>query len=250
MKTLMRNKYTYKGVRLVQLCFVAVFIASALALPVQAVTSSSENYQLTESQFNGGTVAEGCSESYCSQASIGDMSGSVGKSSAAFDQKPEDEPILEVIVDPGESNLGALTTEHTATKTMIVRIRNNLSEGYVLQLIGAAPKFGEHSLRTYAVPTASTPGIEQFGINVVANTTPLIGASPAQIPGGQGVFGDAYDGYNTPNLFKYTSGDVIARSTRSEGRTDYTVSMIVNIANTTPEGKYVADFAAVVVPTY
>ena len=230
---------------------VAVFaIAVGGVQTVFAVTSSSENYQLTETQFNGGTVAEGCSEKYCTQASIGDTSRTTGKSSAAFDPKPEDDPVLEVIVDPGESNLGVLTTEHTATKTLIVRVRNNLSEGYIVQIVGNAPKFGNHSLKTTSTPEASKPGTEQFGINVVANTTPLIGAAPAQVPGGQGVFGSAVDGYNTPNVFKYASGDVIARSTSATGRTDYTVSMVVNISNNTPAGKYTGDFAAIVIPTY
>ena len=215
-----------------------------------AVTSSSPNYQLTESEFSGGAVSEGCSDQYCAQATIGDSSRTVGRSSAAFDEKEGDEPVLEVIIDPGESNLGILTTEHTATKTTMIRVRNNLSEGYIVQLMGDAPKFGKHSLKTSPSPQPSTAGTEQFGINVVANTTPLIGASPAQVPGGQGIFGSAADGYNTANMFKYVSGDIIARSAQPSGRTDYTVSMVVNISNNTPAGKYTGDFAAVVIPTY
>ena len=215
-----------------------------------AVTSTSPNYQMTETQFNGGTATESCSESYCARATIGDSSRSPGKSSAAFDPDPNDDPILEVIIDPGESNMGILTTDKTATKTTVIRVRNNLSEGYVVQLLGSAPVFGKHKLATHNVPTASQPGVEQFGINVVANTTPLIGAAPAQIPGGQGLFGDAADGYNTANLFKFVSGDVVARSTTSSGRTDYTISMVVNISNTTPAGKYTGDFSALVIPTY
>lgn len=247
----MRRMKVYKKVETTLLA-VAVFTLTLglLAQPLLAVTSSSPNYQITETHFNNGTTTDSCSGNYCAQATLGDMSRTVGKSSAAFDPKPEDEPVLEVIIDPGESNLGVLTTEHTATKTVIIRIRNNLSEGYILQLIGDAPKFGGYTLKTSQTPIASAPGTEQFGINVVANTTPLIGAAPAQVPGGNGIFGDAMDGYNTPNLFKFVSGDVIAKSTKSEGRTDYTISMIVNISNTTPAGKYTSDFAALVIPTY
>ena len=248
--TLMRKGKLEKGVQGLLLGVAVFALAVGGAQTVLAVTSSSENYQLTESQFNGGTVSEGCSESYCAQASIGDMSRTTGKSSAAFDPKPDDDPVLEVIVDPGESNLGVLTTEHTATKTVIVRVRNNLSEGYIVQLVGNAPKYGNHTLKTSKTPTASKPGEEQFGVNVVANTTPLIGAAPAQVPGGQGIFGSASDGYNTSNMFKYESGDIIARSTTPQGRTDYTISMIVNISNATPAGKYAGDFAALVIPTY
>ncbi len=246
----MRNRRVSKGVQGV-LLGVAIFAATGIgAQSVLAVTSSSPNYQMTETQFNGGTVSESCSDKYCARASIGDSSRTVGKSSAAFDPEPSDDPVLEVIIDAGESNMGVLTTEHTATKTTTIRVRNNLSEGYIVQLIGSAPKFGSHSLKTSKTPVASQPGTEQFGINVVKNTTPLIGEQPAQIPGGQGIFGDAADGYSTPNLFKFESGDIIARSTRPSGRTDYTVSMIVNISNTTPAGKYTGDFAALVTPTY
>ena len=215
-----------------------------------AVTSSSPHYQLSETQFGGSTTSEGCSDKYCAKASIGDSSTGAGTSSASFDEVEPEKPVLEVIVDPGESNLGVLTTEHTATKTLVVRVKNNLSEGYIVQIIGAAPKFGQHSLHTTTTPAPSKPGVEQFGINVVANTTPIVGAAPAQVPGGQGIFGDAADGYNTANMFKYVSGDIVARSTQSSGRTDYTVSMVVNISNNTPPGRYVGDFAAVVIPTY
>lgn len=230
-------------------CFMLALVVSIPQVAF-AVTSSSPNYQITETQFNGSTVTEGCSDNYCAKASIGDMSRTVGKSSAAFGAEPEEDPVLEVIIDPGESNLGILTPEHTATKTLIIRVRNNLSEGYIVQIMGDVPKFGEHSIKSSSTPTFSTPGTEFFGMNVVANTTPLIGASPAQIPGGQGVFGVAADGYNLANQFKYVSGDVVARSSSSSGRTDYTVSMVVNVSNTTPAGKYTADFSALVIPTY
>lgn len=246
----MQKKSVFSGVWSVVTLAVVAGMSFFSFSSVLAVTSSSENYQLTETQFDSGTTGEGCSGNYCAQTTFGDSSLSVGKSSAAFDPKPEDTPALEVIIDPGQSNLGVLTTEHTATHTTTIRVRNNLSEGYIVQMLGAPPAFGKHVLHTPTTPTASSPGTELFGINVVANTTPLVGAAPAQIPGGQGVFGDAAVGYNTPNLFKYASGDVIARSAVSSGRTDYTVSMVVNISNTTPAGKYAADFSAIVIPTY
>lgn len=247
---LMQKKNAFSGVWGVMALAAVAGMSFFSVSSVLAVTSSSENYQLTETQFDGGTVGAGCSGNYCAQTTFGDPSLSVGKSSAAFDPKPEDTPALEVIIDPGKSNLGVLTTEHTATNTTTIRVRNNLSEGYVVQILGAPPAFGKHALHTSPTPVASKPGVELFGINVVANTTPLVGSAPAQIPGGQGVFGDAVAGYNTPNLFKYVSGEIVARSTVSSGRTDYTVSMVVNISNTTPAGKYAADFSALVIPTY
>jgi hypothetical protein len=217
--------------------------------------SSSNNYQVTETQFGPSSAQENCSTQYCARASIGDVTGggggtTSGGTTATFGAITSDEPLLEVIVDPGESNLGTLTTEQTATKTMIVRIRNYLSNGYTLQITGNPPKYKNHTLATPATPTAADPGTEQFAINVADNSTPNVGAVPEQVPSGDFSFGEADDDYDTPNLFKYVSGDVVARSTKSSGRTDYTISMIVNISNTTPAGHFAGDFSAVVIPVY
>ncbi|MBI3889045.1 hypothetical protein HY312_00500 [Candidatus Saccharibacteria bacterium] len=220
---------------------------------VFAQTSTSNSYQMTESQFGVGSNKESCSGQYCARTSIGDIASGNSKSpktTAAFGPVTPDEPLLEVIVDPGVSNLGDLTTEETATKTMTVRIRNYLSEGYTLQITGEPPSYKGHKLKTNSTPTASNPGTEQFGINATANTTPSVGANPLQVPSNEFSFGEVNTAYSTPNLFKYTSGEVVARSEKESGRTDYTISMVVNISNSTPAGHYNGDFSAVVVPIY
>lgn len=218
-----------------------------------AVTSSSNNYRLDESQFNAGSLEENCSDQFCARTSIGNLAvgdSEDGTSTASFGPVTPDEPMLEVIVDPGESNLGILDTEHTANKTMIVRIRNYLSNGYTLQITGDPPKYSNHTLATPSSPTAASPGTEQFALNAADNTTPNIGSDPEQVPSGAFSFGIVENDYDNPDLFKYTSGDVVARSLSSSGRTDYTISMIVNISNSTPAGRYVGDFSAVVIPIY
>jgi hypothetical protein len=220
---------------------------------VFATTASSSNYQVTETQFGATSSAQNCSGQYCARASIGDMSAGDSASatySAKFGSITNSDPLLEVIVDSGVSDLGVLTTEKTATKTMVVRVRNYLSDGYTLQIVGGAPKYGGHTLSTPTTPVSSTPGTEQFAINASANTTPSVGAAPAQVPSGQFSFGVVDANYSVPNLFKYTSGEVVAHSNSSSGETDYTISMIVNISNATPAGHYSGDFAAIVVPVY
>lgn len=215
-------------------------------------TSSSPNYQVTDTSFNAGLL-DGCSTSYCARASMGELV--VGNSTdnthtATFGAATGGEPLLEVIVEPGESNLGTLTSETTGTSTAIVKIRNYLSNGYVLQLTGDPPKYGNHMLATPSTPTASTPGTEQFGINIVDNSTPNIGASPAQEQSAEFGHGFAETNYASANQFMYTSGDNIGRSLTSSGQTNYTISIIVNISNSTPAGKYTGDYAAVVIPVY
>jgi len=233
----------------------AVVLVHGNSPAVQAVssTSNSNNYQITETQFGASSSTQSCSGQYCAQASIGDMvagtSASI-KNIAQFGSVTEGEPLLEVIVEPGESNLGVLTTERTASKTTTVHIRNYLSGGYVLQIIGDPPKYDKHALSTPSSPTAAQSGTEQFAINAAANTVPQLGAAPVQVPSEQMSFGFVEEDYRVPNLFKYISGDVIARSQTESGQTNYTISMIVNISNATPAGRFAGDYAAVVIPVY
>lgn len=249
-RTLMKKQRLWWPSTFILLAMLLAFVSVGR---VVATTSSSTNYQVTETQFNSGMSLESCSDQYCARASIGDITAGTSsspESTATFGALTSEEPLLEVIVDPGESNLGILTTEETATKTTVIRIRSYLSNGYVLQIVGDPPKYNDHTLSTPATPTASDPGTEQFAINAAANTTPSVGAGPVQVPSSQTSFGEVTNDYATPNLFKYSSGDVVAESLSESGRTDYTISMIVNISNSTPAGRYTGDFSAVVIPFY
>ena len=232
---------------------VAGLITVAGAVPALAQTATSPTYQVSETQFGATSANQNCSAQYCAKASIGDMSGggaAVAGGSATFEPLEGSEPRLEVIVEPGASHLGVLTTETTATKTMIVRISNYLGGGYTLQIDGDPPTFNGHALATPNSPTASDPGTEQFAINAVENTAPTVGAAPQQVPSGQETFGEVDEDYDTANIFKYSNGEIIARSQAESGRTDYTISMIINVSNSTPAGHYSGDFSAVVVPVF
>lgn len=228
-------------------------VAGFSTLPAFALSSTSQNYQIVEQEFGAGSSLESCSGQYCARTSIGDLAVGSATSqtiSAEFGSITPSEPSLEVIIDPGVSNLGELSTETTASKTMIVRVRSYLSNGYYMQINGEPPKYGDHTLATPSSPTASTPGVEQFAINLVANTVPSVGAGPVQVPSSEFSFGEIEPAYATANLFKYSNGEIVARSDTESGRTDYTVSMIVNISSATPAGKYNGDFSAVVVPAF
>lgn len=218
-----------------------------------ALTSNSSNYQVTETEFGSSMTDTSCSDQYCAKASIGDMTTGSSKNAtttAHFGSLTEGSPSLDVIVDPGVSNLGILGAEKTATKTTILRVRTYLSSGYTLQIVGNPPKYGDHNLNTSNTPVDSTPGTEQFGINAAANTNPNVGAGPVQVPSAQTSFGVVNDDYATPNKFKFQSGDVVAHSNSESGQTDYTISMIVNVSNLTPAGHYSGDFSAVIIPVY
>jgi methionine-rich copper-binding protein CopC len=233
-----------------------MFMLTAMCIVVggagtaHAITSTSNNYQMTETQF--GSSQNSCSGQYCAQASIGEATDgrAIASSTVEFQDVVDNVPLLDVVIEAGASDLGVLSTEKTATKTTTVRVRNYLTGGYTLQMIGDPPKFEGHTLRASTEPTASTPGVEQFAVNAVANTAPVVGSNPVQIPADQKAFGVVNTDYQFANLFKYASQDTIAHSTADSGHTDYTISMIVNISSSTRAGNYSGDFTAVVIPAF
>lgn len=216
-------------------------------------TSSSSHYQASQLQFGSSDTNEGCSSQYCATTGVGGIGTGDSASnsySASFGPITSSDPLLEVIVNTGTSDLGNFDSLKTSTKTMTVKIRSYLSDGYMLQIVGTPPATHGHTLTALTTPTTSTPGTEQFGLNAVANTSPGVGADPVQVPSNQTSFGQVAPNYATANKFMYKSGDIVASSSKSSGETDYTISMVINIANDTPAGKYTTDFSAVVIPAY
>lgn len=219
-----------------------VFAVSPLAYAQQ---SQSTNYQVNEVFFGTGGELESCSTMYCSRQSAGEM-GVGNTSSTNYSAQggfnTDRDPFIAFIVTGGTTDLGVLTTASAATATATFSVKTYMSSGYVVQTVSDPPTNtlpNSPMLNALATPTASSPGTEQFGINLVANTSPTsFGANPIQVPDNTFSFGTVASGYNTANLFKYVKGDTIAQSTRSTGETDYTISYLYNISNVTPAGEY------------
>lgn len=244
-----RRSWQYLGMSVVGL------LIAMVATPVAAAPSSSTNYRVTDTKFGAGSVVGGCSDNYCSQTSIGDLTsdGAQGPSNSAnFTSgagSDDHQPLLQVIVDRGMSNLGVLSDHETASKSMIVRVKSSLKDGYTVRIVGPAPSYNNHSLTAPTVPTASKAGVEQFGINAVYNTQPKIGADPTEQPSNHTASGLVEAGYDKPNLFQYIDGSTVASSNRP-GEVSYTISMIFNISGDTPVGRYAGDYTAVVIPAF
>lgn len=247
----MRRQYSGKYLKFLLLSGLFVIGSAGTVM----ATSQSDNFEATEVEFGAGSALNMCSGEYCAQASIGNISGgriSSPSKTADFDSDipTSDDPMLEVIVEEGASDLGILTTDATASKETVIKIRNYLSDGYTLHIIGEPPKYQDHTLATPTSPTAATPGTEQFAINVVANSTPEVGSDPVQVPDDGISFGYVLPNYATADRFMYESGAAVARSDSETGRTDYTISMIVNVAGNTPAGHFQGDFSAVIMPLF
>jgi len=236
----------------------ALLLLGFSGVAVAAPQTNSSHFQVNEVQIGGaGSAQKLCGSTYCGKISVGDLvagSASSDTYSAQLGFNTSDTPLLEVMALGGTSEMGTIDTGKTGTATNIIKVRSYLSSGYTLHITGAPPTALNHTLSVPMgegdTPFTSQPGSEQFGINLVANNTPHIGADPVQVPSGSFSFGTVADGYDQADLFKYRSGDTMAYSNRSTGETDYTVSMIINVSGTTPGGKYTSNFSAVVVPNF
>ena len=230
--------------------FLAVVGTASVAL---ADVYSSPNYQINEVSTNpgGGLLSSTNYQAYQSvgDTTVGNATGTNYQTWNGFNTTTT--PFLDAFVNGGNTDIGTLSTATTAHTTATFRVRTYLASGYVVQTVGTAPSDDNHTLAAPSSPTASAAGTEQFGMNLVANTSPAtFGANPSQQPNSTFSFGAAATGYNTSNLYKYATGDTIAQSTKSSGETDYTISYIFNISNLTPAGVYTYKQSLVVTSTF
>lgn len=152
---------------------------------------------------------------------------------------------LSFSVNTTSVSLGALSPSTTGTGTATFAVTLGCSDrGYTVAVSGTSLTNGSHTITNLSSPTASTTGTEQFGINLVDNATPNIGANPS---GGSGT---AASGYDTADLFKYVSGNTIASTATYSTQTTYTISFIVNVAPDTPATTYGATYTLVCTATY
>jgi len=158
---------------------------------------------------------------------------------------------IEFVVSATTVSLGLQSTSSATTGTGTFYVKAYVANGYVVRNAASAPSITSHTMASPSSAVASAIGTEQFGINLVANTSPAtFGANAVQVPDSSFSFGAAAAGYNTTNVFKYVNGDVIAESTRSTGQTNFTISYILNISNVTPSGNYVMNHLMVATGNY
>jgi hypothetical protein len=219
-----------------------------------AQTSSSTNYKTNEYFFGNGGEVDLNSSSYKARGSsgglgVGDTSSTNYSGQAGFVTAQEE--YLEMVVNAATIDLGTLTTSSASYGTATFYVRAYTSSGYFVKTISGTPTNGSASLAPMTSTAASSPGTEQFGINLVANTSPAsFGADPAPQPSGSYAYGAAASGYGTTNQFKYNQGDTIATSPKGIGQTNFTISYIANISAISAGGQYTVDQILVVVATF
>lgn len=241
----------------------AVFAASGCLVVgnASADSSNSAHYQFIDSEVGGGGLGTSSSPNYQSILSTADnvvSSGSSDPSSTNYtvaggSQTPHD-PTLSIAITNGAATFNSeFSTTSTATATAQFSVEDYTSYGYVVQIVGKTPSNGTHSIPAMSNgssgPTTSSQGTEQFGINLVQNTTPSVGSAPDY-----GQFGLASakpePNYNTANNFYYSDGDSIASSPKSSGQITYTISYMVNVGQLTPGGVYSSNQSVICTGTF
>lgn len=235
-----------------------VVVGLVMVIPAQALaqSSSSDRYKVDQTFFGTGGETDLSSDNYQGRATVGELG--VGETSslnyrayAGFNTT--DEPYLEFVVTGSNIDLDYLDVDQPKTANGSFYVRAWQSNGYVIRTESSPPQneFGSEQLAPMALPGTSVPGTEQFGINLVANSSPTaFGADPVQVPDASFSFGEAAADYNTPNNYKYARGDIIARSLRSTSVTIYTLSYLMNISKNTPSGQYTFNHILVATATY
>ncbi len=160
-------------------------------------------------------------------------------------------------IDSSTVNLGTLDANSANTGTSTFHVRAYIDSGYTVQTISQAPTYSSgltsHTLTAMSLGPSS-PGTEQFGINLVHNTAPVsLGLDPSPQPSSVFATGVAATGYNTANQYKYQPGDIIANTPSGSsgwGLTIFTISYIANISLLTPAGNYTMIHDLVIVATF
>jgi len=236
--------------------WVSLFFALAVYIAFQATTAyadplQSTNYRFDESVIGASGLMQSNSANYQGSNSVGDLAtGNAASSNFQVNagSQTTSDPTLSFSINGAGVNFGSFTASNATVTTANFSVSNYTSYGYVVQVIGNTPTNGSHTLPAMTTTGPSQAGIEQFGINLVANTLPVsIGANPDN---GQFGFGTVATNYGTSNQYRYVSGETIASAPKSSGVTNYTISYLVNVAGLTPGGQYTSNQTIIVTGTY
>lgn len=219
--------------------------------PVLADPLRSTNYQFQETSLGGSGLLNSASANYQASSTSGVLG--IGNSNATAFQANAGhmttaDPSLAFSVNNDTVAFGQFSAATAATAISTFSVINYTSYGYVVQALGTPPTYGSHTITPMGVTGPSQTGTEQFGINLVANTSPVsLGANPDH---GQFGFGSASSNYNTANNYRFVSGETIASSPKTSGMTTYTISYIVNVSSLTPGGEYAGSQTILCTGTY
>jgi len=219
-----------------------VLALSIFLLPIGIwARMGSTNYIIWADVFSSGGNEDSSSANYTMQDTIGEAIILSATSTSAnygikagFREMYADQYITLAITDTAV-DLGILSASGVKTDSHDMTVDTNANNGFTVTVTGATLASGANTITAIgSTALASAVGTEQFGINLVANTSPAVGANPS----GTAPIGFAADQYNAADFFAFNSGDAVATSTIPINQTAFTVSYIANITATTEAGTY------------
>jgi len=225
-----------------KIVFYSLMILGFFILPVDGLWARMEstNYVIWADVFSSGGSEDSSSANYGIQDTIGEsviLSATATAATygikAGFREMYYDQYLTFSIADPA-IELGELAVSATGKDSNTMVVNTNAALGFTITVAGSTLTSGANNINAMAAAAASGIGTEQFGINLVANTSPSIGADPS----GTAPIGSAATGYGTTNQFKFLSGDTVASAASPINQTTFTVSYIANIASDTTSGTY------------
>jgi hypothetical protein len=137
-------------------------------------------------------------------------------------------------------NFGDINSTTTSSAQTQMVTATNANTGYNMYVDGTTLMSGNNVINPMATQDVSRPGISQFGLNLVANQTPLVGADPI----GPGVAAPT-SSYDAPNWFKFVPSDDIVSTNQPTSYSKLTASYIVNIPKDQTPGVYVTSLTYV-----
>jgi hypothetical protein len=241
-------------------------------------TMTSTSFSVTESEVGGNGQFSSSSSNYNINPYSDDAGSSLGESAVGNSTSNNyqtnsgfnttGQPGLTMVVNTGSINLGTLSSSVATTATATFDVTDYTSYGFAVQVIGSTPANSGHNLTALTTDTTSAATTEQFGINLVSNSSPVsFGANPLYVPDNvtypsassfsYGVAGDGSTGtygtnrpYTVGGKYRYNSGETIASSPKSSGDTRFTMSFLANISSQTPGGQYTGNISLVATGTF
>ncbi len=124
------------------------------------------------------------------------------------------------------------STRTTAGLTQFLTA-TNAAFGFSVTVAGSTMTSGINVIPELPIQTFAAPGSSQFGMNFRANTLPASGVDPV----GPGI-ATVDPNYNTPDQYRYNSGDVVVSSVGSSDLKRFTSTYIVDVSAAQPAGHY------------
>jgi hypothetical protein len=242
----MKQRYNITIEQLSILIILTIFSIIPIGLVLAAM--SSDNYKIDADSINiGGSQSN--SANYRMEDTLGEM-GTSESASASYIMKAgyqamtggAADPTLSFSITDNTISLGTLSVSLASTDIAVFTVSTNASNGYSVTIIGNTLTHANQTDNIDAIAPSAVSysiGSEQFGINLMDNSSPDVGASA------DGGSGQASSGYNTENLFKFVSGNTIASSSGSSEMTTFTISGLGSISSETAAGDYSTDLCLI-----